>query len=324
MILDQTCFRSLSFCTLLLGLVTASIETSYADRVITPKLTIRSVPGLSLLGLTVEALNAGSTVSQRIIPSPSPSGSAASGTFGQLLSGGKEENRQLIAGLDGERARIRGEVDALFAQAVAPVPPVPIQAAPVHEATYDLTKFKSCINQMLPKIGQLIRLENLGRLPDELDSLDPIELELSKEFLQHEIRSTRGDGTTNGIRGVICGKYLGRAGFNSLNLLEDYKLASLVAGRSGEGELERIVTTAVVANHRDTPPLVRQIWKKYWELLSFEASFKKDALPSWEKFRGQLGRYVPVEGLLGVMQMTSEELERHYAAGMEFAAAVKH
>jgi hypothetical protein len=55
-----------------------------------------------------------------------------------------------------------------------------------------------------------------------------------------------------------------------------------------------------------------------------EASFKKGALPSWEIFRGQLGRFVTVEGLMGSVPMTSEELERYYAAGIQFEAALRN
>lgn len=314
------------FLSLVTALMTAGVETSYADRVITPKLTIRSVPALNLLGLTVEALNAGATISERVIPSPSPSSDTAVGSFGRLLSGENKENRELIAALDLELTRVRGEVDALFAEA-EPVPPAPAPVvAPVPELgmRYDLVKFKSCAAEVLTKLEQLIRLESLGNHLTEQNEAERNAIFFRQRTMHQLIRTNRGDGASFGVRGVICGKFLGRAGFNSLSLLEEFKLVSLISSRSGEGDFERILTAAVVANHRDTPPAVRQVWKKYWELLSFEANFKKEALPSWEIFRGQLGRYVTVEGLMGPMLMISEELERHYAAGIQFEAALRN
>ena len=317
--------RFYCLCWFVLGLLGFLTDPSYADRVITPDLTIWENAEKYILGVTVEALNAGTVVSERVRPSSNPANQEQNKKFAQIMSDGKEEGRKLSNSLVTHlNETMKRELGELFShQQVAPViPDLQIDLAqPVAEFGFSAERFKNCVIEILPKLQRLVELESLDAVPQQ--PMANVEVQLEHASLKQKIRATRGDGLSMGMRGVVCGKYLGRGGFNFGGLTDDVKLASLVKKFGANEEFERLLTMAMIAYHRDTPDSVRRVWQKLWAFFSFEAHFKLEILPSWEVIRLQLQGYITDPGLLVPVPITLENLDRLYAEGVDLSAALK-
>ncbi len=291
--------------------------SSYADRVVTEQLTFRSEPDHFILGLSVDALNSGTVLSERIHPAPSASPQTKS--FSHLMSEGKEGSATLIRDTDRHFGILRNEIRNFELVRRVPRGEKAVTIPRAEGLVFNLEQFQNCSIEIAPAIQQLIRFENLRTESLERERMNRHDFRLVRRMAEQRIRSTRGDGTETGLRGVACGKFLGRAGFNIAGMVDDFKILTSVLKREELGEVNLLLMTAITAFHTNSPPPIKRVWRKYWEILSFHANFKPDPLPNWETIRPMLQNVVGEPGLLGVIPMTQEELDRIHEDGINFA-----
>ena len=154
------------------------------------------------------------------------------------------------------------------------------------ELKFDWLRFSDCAHKMLPELMMILEAE------EQLQSRTlPIEEEVTwvgiSQTKQQELAKVRSLSSNSPALGVVCGKFLGPAGFTSRGHVEDVKFLTAVTSRE-EKEAKQILTTAIAAFHEKASPEIIQVWGLYWKMISFEAVFSKKELSSVEALLKQL------------------------------------
>ncbi len=135
------------------------------------------------------------------------------------------------------------------------------------EIIYDLQAFQKCATKVLFELKHQMRKNRSQKN--------------KKSLIWNESDETRADGREFSPTGVLCGQYLGQAGFSLVSKVDEIKILSAVLHQTPE-RLERIVQTFVVAYHLDSPVPVRRQWQFFWKRLSFPSAFGFKVLPTVE------------------------------------------
>ncbi len=193
--------------------------------------------------------------------------------------------------------------------------------APLPE--FHLEDYIHCTYRALPLLKQWMKAE--------IDKNEQIKLLVSQE-----IDKERGDGKKSAsVLGAVCGKFLGKAGFQRLEPKEEIKLTSVfslvsLSPKFDEEEKKQLLRTLICLYHPNSPVLGSSLWSYLWKKLSLEVVFldvKLSKLESiFDKFKknkneyskkmNSLGSNVNVDFVINGVQINLDEV---FQQGLEFS-----
>jgi hypothetical protein len=164
------------------------------------------------------------------------------------------------------------------------------ELADANNARFDLTAFRDCARSALRKMKEIIQKQQLLPLTPE-DQAGPLRGRIYDLFMDLAMTRTRLDGRNE--PSISCGKFLGKSAFQMPTLNDEVKLFSSVLKRS---ETDQPILLKVALAAYGTQPMsdgfrlpeyVNQLWQMYWKMLSLNAVFSDQSLPSIETLQAQ-------------------------------------
>ncbi len=298
---------------LLCLLATLAANRAYCAE--TTQLRYVVLPSQIRVGDTVKVLEAGIPLGQ-ITSLPQAEDLPSADSLGDLFPALVTHDKIEIARIGAERekiAQLRQASLSSGATVPAPAAPVTTAAAAAPEA-FDAAKYQRCLVRSMDKLVRLGQLQKTsGKSVALAGAIETLNLSLDLE---------RGDGTAVTPNGVVCGRYLGKAGTPRASVIEEIKLAKAFSSITDNNEITLLATAYVASHHRDAEVNARLVWTYYWYALSLKAAFrqKNESLPSIADLGKQIGTSFNVIFDTQVkVQLVTGDLLKPTQAGLAFA-----